>query len=476
MKIERAELHLHTNMSVNNGVNDIKEYIDEAVKRQMSAIAVTDNMCVSAFHDAYEYSKKYSGFKMIYGMESYMVNDDNKAVTGECSEELDGEFVAIDIETTGFNPINDRITEIFAYKIKNGVVNDSFYSLVNPEICISDKFEALTGITNEMVRDADKIEVVLNKLILFCGNAPLIAYNGSFDTSFLKHNAKKLNINYEPCMIDVWQICKGLFPHLDGYSLRLAALCDKFGIKFPEFCGTKETAEITIKLYIHICNILRKKGISKISEINSHMKPYYKGRAFHMSILAKNNTGIKNMYNILAIAKEKCFYRIPRILKSSLEQYRAGLLIGSGCERGELYNAIIYERPFEELCKIASFYDYLEIVPTGHFENDIEFFDFLDYYNPSDINKKIVEIGEKLDIPVVAVSNTHYLYPEDAGRRKEIRKSVGFVNYDDQPDLSMRTTDEMLKEFEYLGKDKAYEVVVTNTNLIADMIDYITIV
>lgn len=472
MRKERVELHLHTNMSTKDGVNDIAEYIEDAVKRKMTALAVTDHASISAFPNAYEFSKRYPEFKMIYGMEAYMVNDDDKAVSGKCSENLDGEFVVLDIETTGLNPFKDRITEISAKKIKNGEISDSFYSLVNPEIHISESVAKLTGITNEMIKDSERIETVLKWFISFCGNIPLIANNGNFCVKFLEHNAKTLGMEYKPCMLDISRIAVGLFPDLRNRAF--PEICKNFGIKCPNDLGTSEIVDVTIKIFSRICADLKKKGITKVSDINNHVKPCYKDRYRHMIILAKNNKGIKNMQKLLNLANEKYFYRVPRILKSDLKRYSEGLLFGSGCENGELYQAIIDEMPYEQLCKIAGFYDYLEIVPTDNFKDCMDFADF--DCSLSDINKKIVEIGEKLDIPVVAVSDAHYLYPVDGERRKEIRRSEGFINYDDQPDLSMHTTDEMLKEFEYLSRDKAYEVVVKNTNLIADMIDNISVI
>ena len=472
MRKERVELHLHTNMSLKDGVNDITEYIAEAVKRKMTALAVTDHASVSAFPNAYEFSKRHPEFKMIYGMEAYMVNDDDKAVTCKCSENLDGEFVVLDIETTGLNPFKDRITEISAKKIKNGEILDSFYSLVNPEIHISERVAKLTGITNEMIKDSEKIEVVLKRFISFCSNIPLISDNGNFCVKFLKHNAKTFGIEYEPCMLDISRIAVGLFPDLK--SRAFPEICKNLGIKCPDDFGTSEIVDATIKIFLLICADLKKKGITKVSDINSYVEPCYKDRYRHMTILAKNNKGIKNMQKLLNLANEKYFYRVPRILKSDLKRHSEGLLFGSGCENGELYQAIINGMPHEQLCKIAEFYDYLEIVPTDNFKECMDFADFDGHL--SDINKKIVEIGEKLDIPVVAVSDAHYLYPADGERRKEIRRSEGFINYNEQPDLSMHTTDEMLNEFEYLGKDRAYEVVVKNTNLIADMIGNISVI
>jgi len=468
MRKERVELHLHTNMSAMDGINTASEYIKDAIDRGMSAIAITDHGVVQAFPEAYK-AAKGKDIKLIYGMEAYMVNDIEQCVLGETDCILDDEFVVVDIETTGLNPKTDRITEIAAYKINNGEITDTFKSLVNPEIEISQEIIELTGITNEMVLDADKVDKVLKSFLEFCGNAIIVAHNAEFDVSFIKYNLSLIGIEYKPTIIDTLALTRGLLPELKRF--RLNDVCEELGVELKNNHRADDDAEATALIFIKLCEKLKAKGISNIQDINDSLAPYYNGPYCHTSILVKNKYGLKNLYKLVSLSHTKYFHKVPRVPKSKLERYRDGLLIGSGCECGELYSAVTKGKTFDECCEIARFYDYIEIVPIENFKYFIE----QGYADTEDdlksINEFIIKVADHVSRPAVAVGDVHFLYSDDGECRKILMHNKGYSDYDNQPELILKSAEEMFENFSYLEPDKSYEIVVENSNYLAEEID-----
>lgn len=468
MTDRRIELHLHTNMSAMDGINTASEYIRDAIDRGMSAIAITDHGVVQAFPEAYK-AAKGKDIKLIYGMEAYMVNDIEQCVSGETDCTLDDEFVVVDIETTGLNPKTDRITEIAAYKINNGEITDTFKSLVNPEMEILEGIVELTGITNEMVKDADKVDKVLKSFIEFCGNAIIVAHNAEFDLSFIKHNLSLIGIEYKPIIIDTLSLTRGLFPDLKRFRLNDA--CEALGVELKNHHRADNDAGATVSVFIKLCEKLKAKGVSNIQDINDNLAPHYNGPHCHTSILVKNKYGLKNLYKLVSLSHTEYFHRVPRVPKSELERYRDGLLIGSGCECGELYSAITKGKTFDECCEIARFYDYIEIVPIENFKYFIE----QGYADTEDdlksINEFIIKIADHVSRPAVVVGDAHFLYSDDGECRKILMHNKGYSDYENQPELILKSAEEMFESFSYLDPDKAYEIVVENSNYLAEEID-----
>lgn len=469
MNKKRVELHLHTNMSTMDGINTISEYIAEGLKDWMPAIAVTDHASVQAFPEALREQQRSGGIKLIYGMEAYMVNDKEQIVSCTSDKELDSTFVVVDIETTGLNPRTDKITEIAACKVVKGEIVDQFSALVNPEINISQDIAELTGITNEMVKDAEKIDSVFDKFLDFMDDAIIVAHNASFDISFLKEAAKRLNTEFNPTTVDTLALSRGLMPNLLKYKLDV--VCNELNIELKKHHRASADAEATAMIFIKLCEMLKKKGVSRVSDIESATQPYYKGTYRHTSILVKDKEGLKNLYKLVSLANTKYFYKVPRTPKSEIEKHRNGLLIGSGCDSGELYNAVREKRSFEELSRIAEFYDYIEVVPTSNFNYYVDCGYVDNEQDLIEINKTIVELGKKMNKPVVAVSDAHYIYSEDELCRKILMHHKGYDDYNNQPNLRFRTTKEMMQEFNYLDEETAMQIVVENTNRIADMVE-----
>ena len=470
---KRAELHLHTTMSAMDGVSTIKDYINTAICEKMPAIAITDHATVQAFPEAYNIMKRYDDLdfrpKLIYGNEIYMVDDKPKAVMGTCDVSLKGEFTVVDIETTGLDPIKDKITEIAAYKLKDGVIVDSFTTLVNPEVDIPEEISNLTGITNEMVKDAPTIKSALADFMAFYNKSVIVAHNAKFDVSFLKSKAKESGFTFVPCYVDTLTIARTLLPDIRNY--RLATVCKELNIEIEIQHRAYGDAKATAEMFIQLCEKLCDVGVDEVGKINDVMKGSNRGNRVHATILVLNRSGLKNLYKLVSIANIENFYKVPITLKGDLKEFREGLLIGSGCDCGELYSAVRDGLSDDELVSIAEFYDYLEVVPIGNFEYYIESGYANDKEDLVAVNKKIVEIGEITGKPVVAVSDAHYVHKEDMICRKIVMKHQGYVDYNNQPLLSMRTTKEMLAEFSYLDKEKAYEIVVENPIKIAEMVD-----
>lgn len=467
---KRVELHLHTTMSSMDGLTPMEEYIKRAAEWGHKAIAVTDHGVVQAFPEAMSAGKKY-GVKILYGVEAYFVNDSIPAVFGQDRRSLDSEFVVFDLETTGLNPQDCGITEIGAVKIKEGQVIDTFNSFVNPQMPIPQKITELTGITNEMVKDAPLCEEALGRFYEFCGSSVLIAHNAAFDTGFLKVWSQRCGLSFKHTYIDTVRLSRFLFPELKKHKLNLLADYLHLG-DFNHHRACDDALVLSSIFFVMVQKLKEEHSITSIAEINgilSGENDYKRAQSFHQTILVKNQVGLKNLYKLISFSHLDYYYKRPRILKSLLLQHREGLLIGSACDGGELYVAIREGRPNDEILKIADFYDYFEIMPLGNCMHLVDSNRVADVEQLKAINKTIYDLGHRLNKPVVATGDVHFLEPKDEIFRRILMAGMGFSDADKQAPLYYRTTQDMLDEFSYMGEKKAYEVVVTNTNKIADL-------
>ena len=476
---KRVELHCHTKMSDMDGVSDVKDIIKRAKKWGHKAIAVTDHGCVQAFPDANHAIDHDDDFKIIYGVEGYLVDDLKEIVTNGKGQTLDETYVVFDIETTGFSPVTNRIIEIGAVKVENGQIVDRFSTFVNPEVPIPFEIEKLTSINDSMVIDAETIEVVLPKFLDFIGDAILVAHNANFDVSFIKENAKRQGLPVDFTYVDTVGIARTLLTGQAKYTLD--AVAKTLGISLENHHRAVDDAECTAEIFVKFIEMLKKDQINTLAELNdlgkSSVDAVRKLHSYHIIILAKNQTGRINLYRLVSESHLKYFYKRPLIPKSLIEKYREGLIIGSACEAGELFRAILDGQSDEQIARIVRFYDYLEIQPIGNNKFMIASEKHRDINSEEDLialNKKVVKLGEQFHKPVVATCDVHFLDPEDEVYRRIIMTGKGFKDADDQAPLFLRTTEEMLDEFSYyLGSEKAEEIVITNTNMIADMCDKI---
>ncbi|MBQ6552079.1 MAG: PolC-type DNA polymerase III [Clostridia bacterium] len=470
---KRVELHLHTNMSSMDGVNDIADYVKRASEWGHKAIAVTDHGVVQSYPAAAAASKKY-GVKMLYGVEDYFINDVVKAFAGDADVSLDGEFTVFDIETTGTTLSTDRITEIAAVKFRGGEVEEEFQTFCNPEKPISEKIQGITGITNEMVADAPKEGEAVRMFLDFCGDSVLVAHNAAFDTSFIAAACGRSGMPYAYSHVDTIPLCRKYYPQLKNMKLDTVARLLGYG-DFRHHRALDDT-KVLAAIFRDLVEKLKADGVSDTSGLNGALDGMNTNsmHRFHQVLLVKNKTGLKNLYKLISKAHIDNFYYQPRIKKSDLNALREGLIVGSACVEGELYRAVLEARSEEEIREIADYYDYFEIQPVANNEFLINDDDITSVNSKDDIraiNKKIVELGEKLGKPVVATGDVHFLTPRDSIFREVLMDAVGFQSGETESELYFRSTDNMLREFSYLGEEKAYEVVVTNTNKIADMIE-----
>lgn len=473
-KEKRVELHLHSQMSALDAVTPIKDLVNRAAEWGHKAIAITDHGVVQAYPDAYKAAKK-NNIKIIYGIECYMVDDSSPIVYNPNGCPINGDFIALDIETTGLDPEKDRITEIGAVKFRNGEIIDTFGTLVNPEMYIPDHIVKLTGITDDMIKNSPVIDSVMPKFMDFLGDMPIVAHNAGFDMSFIKYNAARMGLKLTNPVIDTLQLSRKMFPRLGKHKLNTVAK----HLQIAQECHHRAVNDsiTAAKIFIRCLEILKDKGIKTIDDLESTFagcENFKNLHTYHCAILAKNQTGLKNLYKIVTHSHIKYFYKKPRVPKKLLMKYRQGLIVGSACEAGELYSAILNRKSEEEILKIAEFYDYFEIQPLGNNRFLINSGKVSGYEELKDINRKIIRLGEKTKKPVVATCDVHFMDPKDEVFRRILMAGQGYEDADNQAPLYFRTTDEMLEEFSYLGSDKAYEVVVKNTNAIADMIEVIT--
>ncbi len=482
-EVKRVELHMHTQMSQMDAMTSATDLIKRAMKWGMKSIAITDHGVVQAFPEAH----KLLGYdnpdmKIIYGVEAYLAPDNTKTVYNGKKQSMDTTYCVLDLETTGFSATTEKITEIGVMKVKDGEVIDEFSCFVNPEKHIPERVTEVTNITDEMVKDAETIDKVFPKLLEFLGDdkeTVIVAHNANFDVGFLKQNAKVLGYDFDYTYLDTLSLAKDLFPDYKKY--KLGKIAENLGIKVEVAHRALDDVDTTVKVFKVMVDMLKKKGATIVEDIDrvaaseeAKKEEYKKLKTYHAIILAKNYVGLKNLYKLVSLSHLHYFYRKPRILKSLYKKYSEGLILGSACEAGELYQAIELGKTDEEIEEIANDYDYLEIQPTGNNQFLIRNGTVADEEALRDINRKIVELGEKLNKPVVATCDVHFMDPQDEIYRRILEAGQKYDDADNQAPLYLRTTEEMLEEFSYLGKEKAYEVVVTNTNKISDMCDQIS--
>ena len=479
---KRVELHCHTKMSDMDGVSDTKSIVKQAHSWGHPAIAITDHGVVQAFPDANHYIEdidKEDPFKVIYGVEAYLVDDLTDIAVRAGDQTLDDTYVVFDIETTGFSNIEDRIIEIGAVKVQGGEIVDSYSTFVNPGIPIPFEITNLTSITDEMVMESPKIDVILPEFLEFVGDASLVAHNASFDVGFIEQNCKNLGLPHKYTYLDTVALARVLLPTLAKYKLNIVAKA--LGISLENHHRAVDDAGATAEIFVKFVEMLKERDIMTLADVNrfgdTNADAIKKMPTYHAIILAKNDVGRVNLYRLISLSHLNYYARRPRIPKSEFLRHREGLIIGSACEAGELYSAIVDNKPEEAIARLVNFYDYLEIQPLGNNRFMIESDRFEHIRSEEDLmemNRKIVKLGEEFHKPVVATCDVHFLEPEDEVYRRIVMAGQGFTDADNQAPLYLRTTEEMLEEFAYLGSQKAYEVVVTNTVKIAEQIEKIS--
>ena len=475
---KRVELHMHTNMSQMDAVTSAGDLVNRAYQWGHKAVAITDHGVAQAFPDAMKAADKINKdeekIKIIYGVEAYFMDDLVESVKGDADTGFDGTFICFDIETTGLSAARDKITEIGAVKVENGVITDTFSTFANPEMPIPQKITQLTGITDDMVKDAPSQSEAVSAFLEFAGDNVLVAHNAPFDTSFIAKACEDMGREYNYTSIDTVAISRAILTDIKNCKLDTVAKFLRLG-DFNHHRATDD-AEMLAKIFINLCQRLTDDyGITKTNDINTKIAggDFKKLPTYHQIILVKNKTGLKNLYRLISYSHLNYFYKKPRIPKSELVKYREGLIIGSACCAGQLYMAILEGKPWGELKQIASFYDYLEIQPAGNNSFMIRDGRFNSVDELHEIDRTIIKLAKELGKPVCATCDVHFMDPTDSEFRKILMAGQGFKDAEQQAPLYFRTTAEMLKEFEWLGKDKAYEYVVENPNKIADMCEYI---
>lgn len=475
---KRVELHMHTNMSQMDAVTSAGDLVNRAYQWGHKAVAITDHGVAQAFPDAMKAADKINKdeekIKIIYGVEAYFMDDLVESVKGDADTDFDGTFICFDIETTGLSAARDKITEIGAVKVENGVITDTFSTFANPEMPIPQKITQLTGITDDMVKDAPSQSEAVGAFLEFAGDNVLVAHNAPFDTSFIAKACEDMGREYNYTSIDTVAISRAILTDIKNCKLDTVAKFLRLG-DFNHHRATDD-AEMLARIFINLCQRLTDDyGITKTNDINTKIAggDFKKLPTYHQIILVKNKTGLKNLYRLISYSHLNYFYKKPRIPKSELVKYREGLIIGSACCAGQLYMAILEGKPWGELKQIASFYDYLEIQPAGNNSFMIRDGRFNSIDELHEIDRTIIKLAKELGKPVCATCDVHFMDPTDSEFRKILMAGQGFKDAEQQAPLYFRTTAEMLKEFEWLGKDKAYEYVVENPNKIADMCEYI---
>ena len=475
---KRVELHCHTKMSDMDGVTDVSVLLKRAKAWGMPALAITDHGCVQAFTEASHTISKDEEFKVIYGVEGYLVDDLKEVVENSGGQSLDGAYVVFDLETTGLSAVNNRIIEIGAVKVEGARITDRFSTFVNPGEPIPFEIEQLTGISDDMVIHAPAIEDVLPEFLDFCKGCVLIAHNASFDAGFIEENCRRMNIPADFTVGDTVAMARILLPSLSKF--KLGHVAKALNISLKNHHRAVDDAACTAEIFVKFIEMFQARDAYTLDDINemgkANVEAVKKLPTYHIIILAKNDIGRVNLYRLVSMSHLDYFARRPRIPKSELLKYREGLIIGSACEAGELYQAILRGAPRQDIARIVEFYDYLEIQPLGNNE-----FMLRDSKNPvsskEDLRenvRRIVRLGEEFGKPVAATCDVHFIDPEDEVYRRIIMAGKGFADADLQAPLFLRTTEEMLEEFAFLGAEKAEEVVITNTNRIADMCEHLS--
>lgn len=476
MEQERVELHTHTNFSEMDGVSPAGKLIRRAAELGMKALAVTDHGVVQAFPDVMNtvdaIRREGGDFKAIYGCEAYLVNDLAPVVNGVCAEPFDGEFVAFDLETTGLNAHTDRLLRLTAVRVKNAELAKRFDTTVDPGEPIPEHIVRLTGINDEQVKDAPDERTALTRFLAFAGDRLLVAYNAPFVLSFLHAAAQRADVSVGNPSADTALFAQNLLPKLSDY--RLESVAKALGL---DACADRRVygdVGMCAKVFRKLLDRLRQQtGCDDISELNASLSGVGRRRVkrYHQTLLTRNATGLKNLYQLVTKSHSDGSCRFPPTPKSELVKHRDGLLLGSGCDQGELFQAIVAAQPRSRLCEIAAFNDFLEIQPIcqtlyllreGRVQNEEQL---------REMNRTVVRLGKELGIPVCATGDVHYSEPADEIRRRILLEQRGFRDTDDLPPLHLRSTKEMLAEFAYLGAETAYEVVVENPNRIADRIE-----
>ena len=474
---KRVELHLHTTMSTMDAVTGMKEYVKRAAKWGHKAIAVTDHGVVQAYPEAMD-AAEANNIKVIYGVEAYLIDDLGEVVTNPKGQSFDDEYVVFDIETTGLNKEKCKIIEIGAVKIRNREIVDRYSTFIDPGEKLSDEIVDLTNITDDMLEGQRPIETVLPEFLDFVGDDVLVAHNASFDTGFVRIKDEELGIEYRKnTILDTLELSRTLLKELKKHKLDVVA--KHLGVSLEGHHRAVNDAEATAEIFLKLVDMLEENGVKNVDDINiysSRTVNYSKLKSYHTIILVKNLKGLRNLYELISMSHLEFYHKQPRIPKTRLMQHRDGLIVGSACEAGELYRALLDMKPKEQIENIVGFYDYLEIQPVGNNMFMIDS-DRVPAVNSVDdiknFNRKIVQLGEEYNKPVVATCDCHFIDPEDSVYRKILMYAKGFEDAENQPPLYFRTTEEMLREFYYLGEEKAREIVITNTNLIADEIENI---
>jgi DNA polymerase III subunit alpha, Gram-positive type len=477
---KRVELHMHTQMSQMDAMSSATDLIKRAMSWGMKAIAITDHGVVQSFPEAHKLlGRNNPDMKVIYGVEAYLAPDKKPSVTNPKGQSIDTTYCVLDLETTGFSPVTEKITEIGILKLKDGKVIGEFSCFVNPEKPIPAKVVEITNITDDMVKDAETIEKVFPKMLDFIKDSVLVAHNAAFDVNFLKHNAKVLGYDFDFTYVDTLSLAQEVFSEFKSY--KLGRIAKNLGIKVEVAHRALDDVGTTVKVFNIMLERLKERGAETLEDIDIYgsdeeakKEEYKKLKTYHAIIFAKDYVGLKNLYRLVSYSSLDYFYKKPRILKSMFKKYSEGLILGSACSEGELYQSILLGKSDEEIEAIAEEYDYLEIQPIGNNDYLVRTGQVPNREYLKEINKKIVELGDKFNKPVVATGDVHFLDPEDEIYRRILEAGQGFKDADNQAPLYLRTTEEMLEEFYYLGREKAYEVVVTNTNLIADLCEPIS--
>lgn len=476
---KRVELHCHTKMSDMDGVSDVSDIVKRAHSWGHKAIAITDHGVVQAFPEANHFIErlpKDDPFKIIYGVEGYLVDDLTDIAVRAKEQTLDDTYVVFDLETTGFSAVEDKIIEIGAVKVQNGEIIDSFSTFVNPGVPIPFDITNLTSITDEMVMDADRIEIILPKFLEFCNDAVLVAHNAGFDVGFIEQNCKRLSLQGKFTYVDTVALARVLLPTLSKYKLNIVAKA--LGISLENHHRAVDDAGATAEIFVKFIQMLKERDIFTLKDVNhfgeTNPDAIKKMPTYHVIILAKNEVGRVNLYRLISMSHLTYYARRPRIPKTELLRHREGLIVGSACEAGELYQALLSHKSEEAIARIVNFYDYLEIQPLGNNQFMVDspkHEEIRTIEDLKDINRKIIKLGEEFHKPVIGTCDVHFLDPDDEVYRRIIMAGKGFADADNQAPLYLRTTEEMLEEFSYLGSKKAHEIVIENTNKIADMVE-----